>query len=157
MLAFPVRGYSSPNKPLVTDSQRRSAVARGTAPSLGGNMNPLRITPAALQLLRELIRRSQLDEPIPCVVWSESGAALRMVGGNGVASYSLPPGWEVGFYEKATLTPGVTREVDGIQLVIEPQYWSRLADHTLDAVSGRLMVVPNNALQATRETRAPER
>jgi hypothetical protein len=101
------------------------------------------------------MRGSQLDEPIPCMVWSESGTELRIEGGEEVASRSLPPGWQIGFYERLTVPASFIREVGSIQLVVEPHFWLRLEGDILDAVSGRLAVLPpNNAPQATRETRA---
>jgi hypothetical protein len=121
-------------------------------------MSSFHITRPAVDLMRELMRRSQLDHPIPCVVWSQSGVELRIQGDREVASGSLAAEWLVGFYERTTVPPDCMHEVDSIQLVVESRYWMRLADHTLDVVSGRLVVLPpNNALQTTCETHAPER
>jgi hypothetical protein len=110
-------------------------------------MSPFHITAAAARLLQQLIRSSHLNEPVPCVVWSEAGAALRIVGGTELESRSLPPAWEIGFYEAAAVPPAFIREVDGERIVVEPQYWERLIDHTLAVDSGKLVVLaPNSAL-----------
>jgi hypothetical protein len=113
-------------------------------------MNSFQITAAAARLLQQLTRNSNLNEPVPCVVWAEAGVALRILGGSELESRSLSAGWEVGFYEDSAATRAFTREVDGVRIVVEPQYWERLMGHTLDVDSGRLVVLPpRNAPQST--------
>ena len=101
----------------------------------------LNLTDSALVALRVLIGRHTNFVPVATVSWSVVGTTFPPDQYGRMRVRHIEPGWDVGFFDRATLSPNDIIEVRGIEFTFDQPVESlRLDGATLDYRDGHFVV-----------------
>ena len=106
----------------------------------------LRVTDTAARALRGAMSRIDKFKPVATVVWSVAGSTETPQADGTVSVKAVGPGWDVGFYDSASVPSDKIVVIDGISFYFDQgSTFERLNGATLDYRNG-FFAVTNAAI-----------